>query len=243
MKFNRPIAPASRIPPAVIGAQPQPSELAYYQTPPTPEVDWRQELARVAVVAGVAGGIGLFASVTAIIIWPTWTTVAIGGWFSILLAIFPFGVHAVRISIDIRERHRLDRARMNAEHKALVGALDTDQSGKVDDAEVQAFIDYVRAIHRGAPTTASYAQAKHGIPGSAWQSYRNWLIKNGYALPVARRGGEGFVLKPSVRRTPWPRIENALRQHLLAGLGAPDEDLRIIDAGGPIDAVSSLGRN
>lgn len=242
MTFNRP-ASASRIPSAALQAQPQPSELAYYQTPPTPEVTWRADLARVGVVAGVAGGVGVFATLTAAVFWPSWTTIAIGGWCSILLAILPFGVHAARIFIDVSERHRLDRARMNAEHKALVGALDTDQSGKVDDAEIEAFISYVRAIHRSAPTTASYAQAKHGIPGPAWQQHRNWLIKNGYALAVARRGGEGYVLKPSVRRTPWPKIEQGLRQRLLAGLSAPADGLRITDAGGPIEAVSTLGRD
>lgn len=215
----------------------RPSEL--YQTPPTVEVDWRQELARVGVISAVAFVIGLFATFTALLFGATFEVAKFVLWGTFLLALLPFVVHAVSIAVDIASRFKLDQARMGSERRSLLETFDTDKSGRVDDAEIKAFIDYVRALHRGERTTSNHAQERHGVAGSTWQGYKDWLIKHGYAVPANRRGGVGFELKPSVRATPWRKIEASLRRRLESNAGF-DGDVSAFDDGGPIETVSTL---
>lgn len=219
----------------------RPAEL--YQTPPTPEVDWRQELARVGVVAGVAGGVGVFATVTAALLFgAAIETTKFFVWGTFLLALLPFVVHAASIAVDIASRWKLDQARMSSERRSLIETFDTDASGRVDDAEIKAFVDYVRALHRGERTTSNHAQERHGVAGSTWQGYKDWLVKHGYAVPANRRGGVGFELKPSVRATPWRKIEASIRRRLESSGELGNVELPF-DDGGPIDTVSTLGRD
>ena len=189
-----------------------------YQTPPTQATPWRNELARVGIVAGVMFVIGAFLTGTSVILWRSWDTVAAGAWLT-GLAIVSYGAwYAYGLHADNTARRRLDLARMQAEHDALT-MLDTNDDGKADDTEVETFVNYVRRLHRGEATTAANAQATMGIAGPDWQNYRTWLVSHGYATLVARRGGAGFALKPSVLRTPWPKLEQQLRQRVHASLG------------------------
>jgi len=235
MKFNRPNDPAIT-----------PAEMAYYQTPATAPSTWRADLARIGIVSGVAFVLGTFATGTAVIFWRSWQTVGVGMWLTVLLSLVPLAVYAIRTYTDVSARHALDQARMyaehdalRAEHDALLTAIDTNDDGKADAAEVEAFVNYVRRLHRGEPSTAAYAQQKAGIAGPDWTDYKNWLVSKGYANIVARRGGEGFALKPSVLRTPWPKLEQQLRQRVTAGLadGLTINDTRKTS---PADRVSTL---
>ena len=223
-------APALPVPPA---------EMAYYQTPATPPSTWRAELARIALVCGAMFVAGAFVTGTSVILWRSWQTVGVGMWVTGLLIVGYLAWYAYRVHSDVRARHDLDLARMMAEHDALLTAVDTNDDGQADASEVDAFIGYIRRLHMGAQTTASYAQSV-GIAGPDWQDYRDWLIAKGYAYSVARRGGTGFALKPSVLRTPWPKLEQQLRQRVQAGLG---NGLVINGAPisrGPTDAISTL---
>ncbi len=216
-----------------------PAEMAYYQTPATAPSTWRADLARIGIVSGVAFVLGTFATGTAVIFWRSWQTVGVGMWLTVLLSLVPLAVYAVRTYTDVSARHALDQARMYAEHDALLTAIDTNDDGTADAAEVEAFVNYVRRLHRGDPSTAAYAQQKAGIAGPDWTDYKNWLIAKGYADPIRRRGGSGFVLKPSVLKTPWPKLEQQLRQRVTAGLadGLTINDTRKTS---PADRVSTL---
>ena len=216
-----------------------PEQMAYYQTPATAPSTWRADLARIGIVSGVAFVLGTFATGTAVIFWRSWQTVGVGMWLTVLLSLVPLAVYAIRTYTDVSARHALDQARMHAEHDALLTAIDTNDDGKADAAEVEAFVNYVRRLHRGEPSTAAYAQQKAGIAGPDWTDYKNWLVSKGYANIVARRGGEGFALKPSVLRTPWPKLEQQLRQRVTAGLadGLTINDTRKTS---PADRVSTL---
>lgn len=198
---------------------PLPAEaMAYYQTPRTQEQPWRNELARVGIVAGVMFVAGAFVTGTAVIFWRSWDTVAAGAWLTGLAIVAYIAFYAYGLHTDSTARRRLDLARMDAEHAALQ-MLDTNADGKADDSEVETFIAYVMRLHRGERSTAASAQAQ-GVAGPEWTRYKDWLIANGYANPVQRRGGTGFALKPSVMRTPWPKLEQNLRRKVQAGLGA-----------------------
>ena len=216
-----------------------PEAMAYYQTPATAPSTWRADLARIGVVCGVVFVAGAFATGTAVIFWRSWQTVGVGLWLTALLTLAPLAVYAVRTYNDVSARHNLDLARMYAEHEALLTSkLDVDEDGAVKDAEIDRFVEYARRLHRGEPTTAAHAQQACGIAGPDWQDYRDALIGYGYAHPVGRRGGKGFALKPSVLRTPWPKLERAMRERVKLGLGLAAEG-RTFDA----DAVSTLGRD
>ena len=215
------------------------ADLAYYQTPATPPSTWRAELARIGLVCGAMFVAGAFVTGTSVILWRSWQTVGVGMWVTGLLIVGYLVWYAWRVHSDVRARHDLDLARMITEHDALLTAVDTNDDGQADASEVDAFIGYIRRLHMGAQTTASYAQSV-GIAGPDWQDYRDWLIAKGYAYSVARRGGTGFALKPSVLRTPWPKLEQQLRQRVQAGLG---NGLVINGAPisrGPTDAISTL---
>lgn len=189
-----------------------------YQTPPTQAQPWHNELARVGMVAGTMFVVGAFLTGTAVIVWRSWETVGVGLWLTVLAIVAYIAYYAYRIHSDVSARHALDMARMCAEQDALT-MLDTNADGKADDGEVEAFINYVRRVQRGERSTAAHAQAQ-GVAGPEWTRYKDWLIRNGYADPVQRRGGQGFVLKPSVMRTPWPKLERDLRSRVQAGLGS-----------------------
>lgn len=213
--------------------------MAYYQTPPTQAQPWKNELARVGMVAGTMFVAGAFVTGTSVILWRSWQTVGIGAWLTGLLIVGYLAWYAWRVHSDVRARHDLDLARMMAEHDALLTAVDSNDDGQADANEVEAFIGYIHRLHMGAQTTAAYAQSV-GIAGPDWQDYRDWLIAKGYAYSVARRGGTGFALKPSVLRTPWPKLEQQLRQRVQAGLGSG-----LVINGAPTasfrgDAVSTL---
>lgn len=229
MKFHRDAAPTV------------PAEaMAYYQTPATAPSTWRADLARIGIVSGVVFVLGAFATGTSVIFWRSWETVGIGLWLTVLLALAPLAIYAVRTYNDIAARHALDLARMDAEREALLtNYLDTNDDGKVKDAEIDRFIEYARRLHHppGAPTTAAYAQTL-GISGPDWQDYRDALIGYGYAHTVRNRGGQGFRLNDSVLRTPWPKLEKAMRERVRLGLGLTVTDSRQFD---PED-VSTLGK-
>ena len=225
-------APALPVPPA---------EMAYYQTPATPPSTWRAELARIGLVCGAMLVAGAFVTGTSVILWRSWQTVGIGAWLTGLLIVGYLAWYAWRVHGDVRARRDLDLARMYAEHDALLTAVDTNDDGQADANEIDTFVNYVRRLCPpiSAPTTAAAAQGM-GIAGPDWQDYRDWLIAKGYAYPVGKRGGKGFALKPSVLRTPWPKLEAQLRQRVQAGLvggmvinGAPAASFRG-------DAVSTL---
>lgn len=176
---------------------------------------------------------------TSVILWRSWQTVGVGAWLTGLAIVGYLAWYAWRVHSDVRARHDLDLARMITEHDALLTAVDTNDDGQADASEVDAFIGYIRRLHMGAQTTASYAQSV-GIAGPDWQDYRDWLIAKGYAYSVARRGGTGFALKPSVLRTPWPKLEQQLRQRVQAGLGSGLVINGAPISRGPIERVSTL---
>lgn len=217
-----------------------PEQMAYYQTPATPPSTWRAELARIGLVCGAMFVAGAFVTGTSVILWRSWQTIGVGMWVTGLLIVGYLAWYAWRVHSDVRARHDLDLARMYAEHDALLTAVDTNNDGKADTNEIDTFINYVRRLHRGESTTAAHAQTTMGIAGPDWQDYKDWLIAKGYAHPVKRRGGTGFALKPSVLRTPWPKLEQQLRQRVQAGLGSG-----LVINGAPAaysrpDAVSTL---
>ena len=221
--------------PAVIPAE----QMAYYQTPATPPSTWRAELARIGLVCGAMFVAGAFVTGTSVLLWRSWQTVGVGMWITGVLIVAYLIWYAWRVHSDVRARHDLDLARMMAEHDALLTAVDTNNDGKADTNEIDTFVNYVGRLHRGEVTTSAHAQSV-GIAGPDWQDYRDWLIAKGYAYPVGKRGGKGFALKPSVLRTPWPKLEAQLRQRVQAGLvggmvinGAPAASFRG-------DAVSTL---
>lgn len=216
-----------------------PAEMAYYQTPATAPSTWRADLARIGIISGIVGIAGLFLVVSLYLLTRDLRIVGAGIWLTGLAIVAYLLWYGAQSHLDLTARQRLDRARMYAEEDALA-AFDTNQDGKVDASEVDAFIAYVERIHRpGTPTTAAYAQQQMGIAGPAWTGYKDWLIRNGYADPVRRRGGDGFVLKPSVLKTPWPKLEAQLRKRKESGQG---DGLKITDfrKAGPIDRVSTL---
>ena len=220
---------------------PIPAEaLAYYQTPATPPSTWRAEIGRVGMVCGVTFVAGAFLTGTSVILWRSWQTVGVGAWLTGLAIVAYLLWYAWRVHSDVSARHNLDLARMYAEQDALY-AVDINRDGKADVSEIDAMINYVRRLREfGEPTTSRHAQQTHSIDGPTWTRYKNWLIRNGYANQVNRRGGAGFALKPSVMRTPWPRLEQQLRQRLLAGLG---DGMTINDAPPPrrqTERVSTL---
>lgn len=216
-----------------------PETMAYYQTPPTARSTWREDLARIGIVSGVVFVLGAFATGTSVIFWRSWETVGVGLWLTVLLALVPLVVYAVRTHNDVTARHNLDLARMYAEQEALLTSyLDTNDDGSVKDAEIDRFVEYARRLHRGEPTTAAHAQQSMSIAGPDWTDYKDALIGYGYAHPVARKGGQGFVLKPSVLRTPWPKLEKTMRERVKLGLGLTN-DTRSFDP----TAVSTLGRD
>lgn len=213
-------------------------EVMAYQTPPTQATPWRNELARVGIVAGVMFVIGAFLTGTCVIVWRSWDTVAAGAWLT-LLAVFSYlAWYAYNLHADNTARRRLDLARMDAERAALT-MLDTNADGQADAGEVETFVNYVRRVHRGERSTAAHAQAQ-GIAGPDWTRYKDWLIAQGYANPVQRRGGTGYTLKPSVLRTPWPKLERDLRQRVQAGLGSGLVINGARPAGRQTERVSSL---
>ena len=218
-----------------------PEQMAYYQTPATPPSTWRAELARIGLVCGAMFVAGAFVTGTSVILWRSWQTVGVGAWLTGLAIVGYLAWYAWRVHSDVRARHDLDLARMYAEQDALT-AFDLNDDGKADANEIDTFVNYVRRLCPpiSAPTTAAAAQGM-GIAGPDWQDYRDWLIAKGYAYPVGKRGGKGFALKPSVLRTPGPKLEAQLRQRVQAGLvdGLTVNDARRIDA----DAVSTLGRD
>lgn len=216
-----------------------PEQMAYYQTPATPPSTWRAELARIGLVCGAMFVAGAFVTGTSVILWRSWQTVGIGAWLTGLLIVGYLAWYAWRVHGDVRARRDLDLARMYAEHDALLTAVDTNDDGQADANEVDTFVNYVGRLHRGEVTTSAHAQSV-GIAGPDWQDYRDWLIAKGYAYPVGKRGGKGFALKPSVLRTPWPKLEAQLRQRVQAGLG---DGLAINGAPAAysrLDAVSTL---
>lgn len=219
-------------------AQPiTPQEMAYYQTPATERSTWRADLARIGIVSGVVFVLGAFATGTSVIFWRSWETVGIGLWLTVLLALAPLAIYAVRTYNDIAARHNLDLARMAAEREALFAKyLDTDDDGAVKQPEIDRFVEYARRLHRGEPTTAAHAQAVMSIAGPDWQDYRDALIGYGYAHTVRNRGGQGFRLNDSVLRTPWPKLEKAMRERVKLGLGLTVTDSRQFDP----EAVSTL---
>lgn len=211
--------------------------MAPYQTPATAPSTWRADLARIGIVCGLVFVIGAFATGTAVLLWQSWQTVGIGLWLTGLVIVGYLAWYAWSIHSDVSARNRLDRARMRAEHDALT-TVDLNQDGKADASEVDAFVRYVERIHRpGASTTADFAQKHCGVTGPDWTRYKRWLIRNGYADQVRRRGGDGFVLKPSVLKTPWPKMEQELRKRVRLGLGLA-ADGRTFDP----DDVSTLGK-
>ena len=219
---------------------PIPAEtMAYYQTPATQVQPWRAELARIGVVAGTMFVVGAFLTGTSVILWRSWQVVGIGAWLTGLAIVAYLLWYAWRVHSDVSARHNLDLARMYAEQGALY-AVDVNQDGQADQGEIDTLINYVRRLHRGESTTASYAQATMGIAGPDWQDYRTWLVSHGYANPVNRRGGTGFALKPSVLRTPWPKLERDLRQKVQAGLGSGMAINIAPPSRGPIERVSTL---
>ena len=221
--------------PAVIPAE----QMAYYQTPATPPSTWRAELARIGLVCGAMFVAGAFVTGTSVLLWRSWQTVGVGMWITGVLIVAYLIWYAWRVHSDVRARHDLDLARMMAEHDALLTAVDTNNDGKADTNEIDTFVNYVGRLHRGEVTTSAHAQSV-GIAGPDWQDYRDWLIAKGYAYPVARRGGTGFALKPSVLRTPWPKLEAQLRQRVQAGLGNGMVINGAPISRGPTDAISTL---
>mgnify|MGYP001013520859 CR=1 FL=1 len=215
-----------------------PEQMAYYQTPATPPSTWRAELARIGLVCGAMLVAGAFVTGTSVILWRSWQTVGIGAWLTGLLIVGYLAWYAWRVHGDVRARRDLDLARMYAEHDALLTAVDTNDDGQADANEVDTFVNYVGRLHRGEVTTSAHAQSV-GIAGPDWQDYRDWLIAKGYAYPVGKRGGKGFALKPSVLRTPWPKLEAQLRQRVTASLA---DGLTITDTRkpAPADRVSTL---
>ena len=214
-------------------------DLAYYQTPAPAASTWRAELARIGLVCGAMFVAGAFVTGTSVILWRSWQTIGVGMWVTGLAIVGYLAWYAYRVHGDVRARHDLDLARMYAEHDALLTAVDTNDDGQADANEVEAFIGYIRRLHRGEATTAAHAQSV-GIAGPDWQDYRDWLIAKGYAYPVARRGGTGFALKPSVLRTPWPKLERDLRARVQAGLGDGMTINIAPPSRGPIERVSTL---
>ena len=218
-----------------------PEQMAYYQTPATAPSTWRADLARIGIVCALMFVVGAFVTGTAVYFWRSWATVGVGLWATGLAIVGYLLWYGWRVHCDVNARQQLDLARMQTEHAALLTAIDTNDDGTADAAEVEAFVNYVERLHAGRPTTAKYAADSMKIAGPDWTDYKDWLIAKGYANAVRRRGGEGFVLKPSVLRTPWPKLEQQLRQRVQAGLvdGLTVNDARRIDA----DAVSTLGRD
>ena len=217
-----------------------PAEMAYYQTPPTERSTWRADLGKIGIASAIVGIIGTFLVISLYLLTRDLRIVGAGIWLTGLVIVGYLAWYGLQLHQDVSARNRLDRARMRAEQDALtMTAIDTNDDGKADAAEVEAFVNYVRRLHRGEPSTAAYAQQKAGIAGPDWTDYKNWLVGKGYANIVARRGGEGFALKPSVFRTPWPKLEQQLRARVQAGLG---DGLTITDtrSRGPIDRVSTL---
>lgn len=216
-----------------------PAEMAYYQTPATAPSTWRADLARIGIVVGLFSIVAVFVLISAYILFRDMQIVGIMVWLMVMAIMGYLAWYALGIHNDVAARQRLDRARIYAEIDALT-TFDTNQDGTADNAEVDAFINYMERIHRpGASTTADFAQKYCKVTGPDWTRYKRWLIRNGYADQVRRRGGDGFVLKPSVVSTPWPKLEAQLRQRVTAGLA---DGLTINDTRkpSPTDRVSTL---
>ena len=173
--------------------------------------NWRTDLTEVAVASAVVAVAGFFLTLTAYVLWPAWATLGVGLWLTALCALAPFTILAWMNMRKVLDRHSLYRARKQAEERMLVGYLDIDHDGTLEDDELDAFIRYARMLYHGASTTAAQAQAM-GYPGPTWQKYRNALISLGYGVAERKRGGTGFTLRPSIRSQPWPKLEADIRQ-------------------------------
>lgn len=230
MKLHRDAAPAIA-----------PEAMTYYQTPATAPSTWRADLIKIGINAGIVGVVGIFLVISLYLLTKDLQIVGAGIWLTGLAIVGYLVWYAWGNHTDMQARRNLDLARMYAEQEALyAGKLDVDDDGAVKQPEIDRFVEYARRLHHppGAPTTAAYAQTL-GISGPDWQDYRDALIGYGYAHTVKNRGGPGFRLNDSVLRTPWPKLEKAMRERVRLGLGLTVTDSRNFD---PED-VSTLGKS
>lgn len=224
--------------------------------PPTHRQGLRDDILAALTVSAVILLTMLFVVLPpAVFLAPGWATVGAVALAAAAGAMLPLIVLACLYLENMLDRHLLDRDRIMAERRMLTVRfdLDTDGDKQLEDAEMQAFLDYVKRLHVGRPTTADYASRELHIPAPTWQKYRNVLITIGLAHSERKRGGKGFTLLPAVIARPWSEIEQHIRKE--AGLlvrpatspgmliTAPPARRQFAAIEPDIDAVSTLGRD
>lgn len=224
--------------------------------PPTHRQGLRDDILAALTVSAVILATMLFVVLpAAVYLIPGWATVGAALWLAAGFALLPLVALGWLYYENITDRHMLDRDRVMAERRMLAvrAGLDTDGDRKLEDAEMQAFLDYAKRLHIGNPTTADYASKELHIPAPTWQKYRNVLITIGLAYPERKRGGKGFSLLDAVIARPWYEIEQHIRKE--AGLlvrpatspgmliTAPPARRQFAAIEPDIDAVSTLGRD
>lgn len=181
--------------------------------------DWRSDLAETAIVAGAVGFLTLLIGIALVVIGTIQTLAGFATFLFVLVALvyIPFAVLAVFKVRSVVERNRLSTSRSRTERRLLDGLVlpDLDDSGSVDEQELQKFLEYVRHMYLGGDTTADAARRKFKLTGPEWQQFRDAMVSLGLAFIVKKKGGEGFEFNPRARLVPYRKLEAHIRRRYL----------------------------